>query len=56
MFMREEADLIQSLSSFEPEEVYYEEKTKNKSIPRMNKRLIKQNNVMLNRRLRSNKK
>ena len=56
MFMREEADLIQSLSSFEPEEVYYEEKPKNKSIPKMNKRLIKQNNVMLNRRLRSNKK
>ncbi len=56
MFMREEADLIQSLSSFEPEEVYYEEKPKNNSIPKMNKRLIKQNNVMLNRRLRSNKK
>ena len=56
MFMREEADLIQSLSSFEPEEVLYEEKTKNNSIPKMNKRLIKQNNVMLNRRLRSNKK
>ncbi len=56
MFMREEADLIQSLSSFEPEDVLYEEKTKNNSIPKMNKRLLKQNNVMLNRRLRSNKK
>ena len=56
MFMREEADLIQSLSSFEPEDVLYEEKPKNKSIPKMNKRLLKQNNVMLNRRLRSNKK
>ena len=56
MFMREENDLIQSLSSFEPEEVLYEEKHKNNSIPKMNKRLIKQNNVMLNRRLRSNKK
>ena len=56
MFMREEADLIQSLSSFEPEDVLYEEKPKNNSIPKMNKRLLKQNNVMLNRRLRSNKK
>lgn len=56
MFMREEADLIQSLSFFEPEDVLYEEKPKNNSIPKMNKRLLKQNNVMLNRRLRSNKK
>ena len=56
MFMREEADLIQSLSSFEPEDVLYEEKPKNNSIPKMNKRLLKQNNVMLNRKLRSNKK
>ena len=56
MFMREEADLIQSLSFFEPEDVLYDEKPKNNSIPKMNKRLLKQNNVMLNRRLRSNKK
>ena len=56
MFMREEADLIQSLSFFEPEDVLYEEKPKNNSIPKMNKRFLKQNNVMLNRRLRSNKK
>lgn len=56
MFMREETDLIQSLSFFEPEDVLYEEKPKNNSIPKMNKRLLKQNNVMLNRRLRSNKK
>ena len=56
MFMREEADLIQSLSFFEPEDVLYEEKPKYNSIPKMNKRLLKQNNVMLNRRLRSNKK
>ena len=56
MFMREKADLIQSLSFFEPEDVLYEEKPKNNSIPKMNKRLLKQNNVMLNRRLRSNKK
>ena len=56
MFMREEADLIHSLGAFEPEDVLYEEKPKNNSIPKMNKRLIKQNNVMLNRRLRSNKK
>lgn len=56
MFMREEADLIQSLSFFEPEDVLYDDKPKNNSIPKMNKRLLKQNNVMLNRRLRSNKK
>lgn len=56
MFMREEADLIHSLGSFEPEDVLYEDKPKNNSIPKMNKRLLKQNNVMLNRRLRSNKK
>ena len=56
MFMREETDLIQSLSFFEPEDVLYEEKPKNNSIPKMNKRILKQNNVMLNRRLRSNKK
>ena len=56
MFMREEADLIHSLGAFEPEDVLYEDKPKNNSIPKMNKRLLKQNNVMLNRRLRSNKK
>ena len=56
MFMREETDLVQSLSSFEPDDVNISEKPKNNSIPKMNKRLIKQNNVMLNRKLRSNKK
>lgn len=56
MFMKEETDLVQSLSSFEPDDVNISEKPKNNSIPKMNKRLIKQNNVMLNRKLRSNKK
>ena len=56
MFMREETDLVQSLSSFEPDDVNISEKPKNNSIPKMNKRLIKHNNVMLNRKLRSNKK
>ena len=56
MFMREETDLVQSLSSFEPDDVNISEKPKNNSIPKMNKRLIKQNNVILNRKLRSNKK
>ena len=56
MFMRKETDLVQSLSSFEPDDVNISEKPKNNSIPKMNKRLIKQNNVTLNRKLRSNKK
>ena len=55
-FMREETDLSQSLMFFEPEDISYEEKPKNNSIPKMNKRMLKQNNVMLNRKLRSNKK
>ena len=55
-FMREEADLSQSLMFFEPEDISYEEKPKNNSIPKINKRMLKQNNVMLNRKLRSNKK
>ncbi len=57
LFMREENDLVQSLVPFEPEdELFPEPKKKNPSIPKMNKRMIKQNNAMLNRKLRSNKK